>query len=77
MAIIIRMSEFAPKARRSEPARPARDSVGPSGGGASIHLFLGVQYERHAEPGSPPPPALDIALALAPPTVPRKGRRRA
>lgn len=47
MATVLQMSDF----RRKE-----LQSVSPEGG-ATIHLFLGVRYERHAEAEMPRRPA--------------------
>lgn len=40
MATVVQLSEFRRDVRRSDP---------PASGSATIHLFLGVRYERHEE----------------------------
>ena len=40
MATVVQLSEFRRDQRRADP---------PAGQGATIHLFLGVRYERHEE----------------------------
>jgi hypothetical protein len=40
MATLVNLSDYRRRARRDDPPPPQ---------GASIHLFLGVRYERHDE----------------------------
>ena len=62
MATVISLSDHPRRIRRDEP--PA--------GGATIHLFLGVRYERHPDPDMP-----KLSGPNAPARGGGKGRKRA